>query len=256
MLLNNSSKPLYLQLEADIKQAIRNKKYMPGDRLPSEEELCEHYQVSRITVRKAIQNLTDQHLLEKHRGKGTFVAHSARSVEIGKNNGFTSYITGTGHQSRHLILAKELRAADEPLREKLRLEPGEPTYYVKRLFFKDDLPFGLDEIYLSSFQYPGFLDRMTNDTSFYEILDSSYGVTRGESVCELISCIADASQSGLLKCQTGDPLFLLHKVCYDTSGDPIHYSRSLVRGDCVTYTIKTTAAEVSLHSRIEMQSAD
>lgn len=64
MLDTNSLKPLYIQLEAEIRQALREKKYLPGDRLPSEEELCEQYQVSRITVRKAIQQLTDQHILE------------------------------------------------------------------------------------------------------------------------------------------------------------------------------------------------
>lgn len=250
MLHNNSLKPLYLQLEADIKQAIRTKKYQPGDRLPSEEELCEHYQVSRITVRKAIQNLTDQHLLEKHRGKGTFVTQPMRSIEIGGRNGFTSYITNTGHQSRHLILVKELRPAGELLCERLRLEPNEPVCYAKRLFFEDDCPLGLDEIYISSYQYPGFLDHMTNDTSFYEILDSVYKVTRGESVCELNACIADAAQSAILQCQTGDPLFLLNKICYATNGQPVHYSKSLVRGDRTTYTIKTTTAEVMFNSRI------
>ena len=79
MLDTNSLKPLYIQLEAEIRQALREKKYLPGDRLPSEEKLCEQYQVSRITVRKAIQQLTDQHILEKHRGKGTFVSTPSRS---------------------------------------------------------------------------------------------------------------------------------------------------------------------------------
>ena len=80
MLDTNSLKPLYIQLEAEIRQALREKKYLPGDRLPSEEELCEQYQVSRITVRKAIQQLTDQHILEKHRGKGTFVSTQPKAL--------------------------------------------------------------------------------------------------------------------------------------------------------------------------------
>ena len=58
MLDTNSLKPLYIQLEAEIRQALREKKYLPGDRLPSEEKLCEQYQVSRITVRKAIQQIS------------------------------------------------------------------------------------------------------------------------------------------------------------------------------------------------------
>ena len=82
MLDTNSLKPLYIQLEAEIRQALREKKYLPGDRLPSEEELCEQYQVSRITVRKAIQQLTDQHILEKHRGKGITLPSASLSHPV------------------------------------------------------------------------------------------------------------------------------------------------------------------------------
>ena len=107
MLDTNSLKPLYIQLEAEIRQALREKKYLPGDRLPSEEELCEQYQVSRITVRKAIQQLTDQHILEKHRGKGTFVSTPSRSVDL-KEHGFTNYLSAIGHKSHHLLLKKRV----------------------------------------------------------------------------------------------------------------------------------------------------
>ena len=74
MLDTNSLNPLYILLVSEIRQALREKKYLPGDRLPSEEKLCEQYQVSRITVRKAILQLSDLHILEKHRGKGMFVS--------------------------------------------------------------------------------------------------------------------------------------------------------------------------------------
>lgn len=106
MLDTNSLKPLYIQLEAEIRQALREKKYLPGDRLPSEEKLCEQYQVSRITVRKAIQQLTDQHILEKHRGKGTFVSTPSRSIDLKEQSGFTNYLSAIGHKSHHLLLKK------------------------------------------------------------------------------------------------------------------------------------------------------
>ena len=162
MLDTNSLKPLYIQLEAEIRQALREKKYLPGDRLPSEEELCEQYQVSRITVRKAIQQLTDQHILEKHRGKGTFVSTPSRSVDL-KEHGFTNYLSAIGHKSHHLLLKKELQSSDDFLCETLSLQPNEPVCYVQRLIFEDDSPLALDEIYISSLTYPDFLDRITGD---------------------------------------------------------------------------------------------
>ena len=228
MLDTNSLKPLYIQLEAEIRQALREKKYLPGDRLPSEEKLCEQYQVSRITVRKAIQQLTDQHILEKHRGKGTFVSTPSRSIDLKEQSGFTNYF----------------------LCETLSLQPNEPVCYVQRLIFEDDSPLALDEIYISSLTYPDFLDRITGDISFYELLTNYYNVSRGESVCEIAVRIANAEQASILHCQAGDPLFLLQKTCFAVDGTPIHYSRSLVRGDRISYTIRTQNLNTQFISNI------
>lgn len=250
MLDTNSLKPLYIQLEAEIRQALREKKYLPGDRLPSEEKLCEQYQVSRITVRKAIQQLTDQHILEKHRGKGTFVSTPSRSVDLKEQSGFTNYLSAIGHKSHHLLLKKELQPFDDFLCETLSLQPNEPVCYVQRLIFEDDSPLALDEIYISSLTYPDFLDRITGDISFYELLTNYYNVSRGESVCEIAVRIANAEQASILHCQAGDPLFLLQKTCFAVDGTPIHYSRSLVRGDRISYTIRTQNLNTQFISNI------
>ena len=250
MLDTNSLKPLYIQLEAEIRKALNEKKYLPGDRLPSEEELCEQYQVSRITVRKAIQQLTDQHILEKHRGKGTFVSTQPKSVDLKDQAGFTNYLSALGHQSHHLLLKKELQPAEEFLCDALSLQANEPVCYVQRLIFEDDSPLALDEIYVSSLNYPDFLDRMTGDVSFYELLDKYYHVSRGESVCEIAVRIANAEQASILHCQAGDPLFLMQKTCYAADGTPIHYSRSLVRGDRISYTIRTQSPGTQMTSNI------
>ena len=71
MMIMDSSKPLYLQVKADIKNRILSKQYMPGDKLPTENELSDQYNVSKITIRKAIQNLSDEGYVNKVQGKGT-----------------------------------------------------------------------------------------------------------------------------------------------------------------------------------------
>ena len=139
MLDTNSLKPLYIQLEAEIRQALREKKYLPGDRLPSEEKLCEQYQVSRITVRKAIQQLTDQHILEKHRGKGTFVTFRPKiKEELSHIRSFTDEMTALGRvpgtQAFHIT--KEI--PNDKTRELFGL-PEEMMYCVRRVRTADDV---------------------------------------------------------------------------------------------------------------------
>ena len=91
---------------------------------------------------------------------------------------------------------------------------------------------------------------MTGDVSFYELLDKYYHISRGESVCEIAVRIANAKQASILHCQAGDPLFLMQKTCYAADGTPIHYSRSLVRGDRISYTIRTQSPGTQMTSNI------
>ena len=187
---------------------------------------------------------------EKHRGKGTFVSTPSRSVDLKEQSGFTNYLSAIGHKSHHLLLKKELQPSDDFLCETLSLQPNEPVCYVQRLIFEDDSPLALDEIYISSLTYPDFLDRITGDISFYELLTNYYNVSRGESVCEIAVRIANAEQASILHCQAGDPLFLLQKTCFAVDGTPIHYSRSLVRGDRISYTIRTQNLNTQFISNI------
>ena len=84
MTIMDSSKPLYLQVEADIKNRILSKQYMPGDKLPTENELSAQYNVSKITIRKAIQNLSDEGYVNKVQGKGTFINFKKDKLYLNK----------------------------------------------------------------------------------------------------------------------------------------------------------------------------
>lgn len=71
----DSSKPLYRQVETDIKSKIVSKVYVAGEKMPTENELSEQYNVSKITIRKAIQTLSDEGYVKKVQGKGTFITY-------------------------------------------------------------------------------------------------------------------------------------------------------------------------------------
>ena len=76
------NRPLYLQVEASIRNDIREKKYLPGEQLPTEEELCKIYGVSKITIRKAFKLLAESGTVERLRGKGTFVTQKKESLKL------------------------------------------------------------------------------------------------------------------------------------------------------------------------------
>lgn len=106
MKLNISSeKPLYLQLKEHIKSEINMERYMPGQKLSTETELCEEYGVSRITARRAITDLVEEGVLIKKQGKGTFVREVKHKRELISVGSFSELTSSSGNEPNTKILS-------------------------------------------------------------------------------------------------------------------------------------------------------
>ena len=166
MMIMDSSKPLYLQVEADIKNRILSKQYMPGDKLPTENELSDQYNVSKITIRKAIQNLSDEGYVNKVQGKGTFINFKKDKLYLNKTSGFKESLSSLGHASRHDIIQASFLNADEDIAEKLMIPMGTKVVYIERLVWQDNEPIAIDKIYIEDARFPDFITTLSNDRSF------------------------------------------------------------------------------------------
>lgn len=114
MLNKNSIQPLYKQLMDIITSQLKNGTYKPGEKIPTEPELAELYQVSRITVRRTIEELCTQGYLVKHQGKGTFVKSPMifRKFESQKNMSFSESCRQNGRVSGSHVLAFCRKSSD------------------------------------------------------------------------------------------------------------------------------------------------
>ncbi len=232
-----SNKPLYLQLEASIKHDIYSKKYKPGEKLPTEVELSKIYGVSKITVRKAMENLTKDSLVERIRGKGTFVSQKKEKIHLGENSGFNDSFVSKGHSTKYKILSAKYIKADSLLSEKLQISLNSPIIYIERLIWEDLAPVGIDKLYVSEHLYPDIITKLSVDRSLYQTLKEEYNINIQNSILEINGIVASIENSELLRCAIGDPLFQVEKVSYQASGIPIHYSSSIVRCDRISYVI-------------------
>jgi len=99
-----SNVPLYSQLKNLIIQKIESGEYAGDTRIPSEQEFCDMYGISRPTVRQAINELTSNGYLYKQKGKGTFVTKAKTKVNIKNYSGFTDSVLDSQDRSKHNVL--------------------------------------------------------------------------------------------------------------------------------------------------------
>ena len=107
---------LYLQLEVSLKQKIVTGEYAVGERIPTELEMCEEYGVSRITVRRAVQDLVEEGMLKKLRGRGTFVAvpKHVLGMQRATERGWSAF-EGESNPTHKEVLEKVALSANETL---------------------------------------------------------------------------------------------------------------------------------------------
>jgi len=140
---SKESAPLYIQLKQDIKRKIENGILKPGDRIPSEKELCEMYNVSRITVREAINELVWEEYLIRKRPKGTFVLDRSKRFKNEDNyftyvRNFTYEMKELGKKANTLKADISLIEANEELSKLMDIHPGSSVYELKRVRGNED----------------------------------------------------------------------------------------------------------------------
>src|ERR1700744_3263278 len=139
---------LYARIEETIATEIAQGEYRPGEQLPTEDELLQRFQVSRITVRRAIQNLVSRGLLEIRRGLGTFVLSPRIEAELTKLTGFVEDMKSVGRKATARVISQDVIAASARVAERLQLAKGTRVMQIKRVRLADGGPLSFDETYL------------------------------------------------------------------------------------------------------------
>lgn len=230
----DSSSPLYHQLMQRITADIERGTYPTGSRIPPEHELEQLYQVSRVTVRRALAELTSEGLLERKQGKGTFVSVPGGTVQLKNLHSFhdTCRINGAA-PATDVIHVRETEA-DAADAEELRLAPGSRVLETLRVRRADGVPVVLERNRFSMAY--AYLQDQDLTGSLYSLL-REYGVEPKLAVHDVSLRYASAEEARLLETAPETPLVCLHEVIYDQRGRPLHNSVQLIRGDRFVFRI-------------------
>ena len=230
---SDSASPLYRQMMQRIRADIASGVYPVHSRIPSEAELGEAYQVSRVTVRKALAELTREGLLRRMQGKGTYVCAPRLKTNLREVTSFHEACLMMGCTPGTKVISAQTVHAQESTREALSLQEDEAVEIV-RLRLADGVPVML-ETNRFSMKYDDLLHEKLNG-SLYHLL-SQQGVEAASGVHEISLCYATAQQAKLLEVEVGTALLQLEQVIFDQHGAPLHTSHQVIRGDRFTFRI-------------------
>lgn len=230
--INKQSKvPYYHQLYEILHDRIIGGAFPPGQALPTEQELVETYDISRTTVRHALDQLVNEGLVYRQPGRGTFVAHPTVEQGIGKITSFTEDMRQRGFIPGTEVLRTGLIQAPRGIGQKLGVEPGEELALIMRLRLADGEPMSVEESHLRHRFCPGVLVHDYARRSLTKILETEYGIVLVRAKQAIQAIPASQPMARKLNIRPGDPLLYIERVSFAHSGQPIEYLRIYHRGD-------------------------
>lgn len=229
--------PIYYQIEEGMKELIATEELKPGDVVPSERELAERYNVSRMTVRQAINNLVNDGYLVRQRGKGTFVANSKIEQGLQGLTSFSEDMRARGMNPSSKLLEFNLIQAPAAIAIKLAINEGEPIYELKRIRLADDLPMAYEMLYISQQLVPNLTKEIVS-SSIYEYIENELkiNITKGEQSLE--ASIARKNEAAILQIKEGAPVLLIERTSYMDNQKPLEFVQSVYRGDRYKFKIE------------------
>lgn len=232
-----SNVPLYAQVEQALVARLGVDLH-PGSRLPTEDELIEEFGVSRITVRRAIQNLAGRDLIVTRRGQGSFVATPSFRQPLDALTGFVEDMDARGLSSRARVMrVEEIRAPSE-VREALQLSLGAKVTHIERVRLAAGHPLSFDDTYL-----PIDLGRLVaqddlENEQIFTLLEDRYDTPLLEAAYALQASTAEAKIAEALQVAEGSAVFRIERTSLTTGQRPVDYEILHYRGDAITFTTR------------------
>ncbi len=235
MLNDEESVPFYKQLKNKILDDIESGRLKHGDKLPSERELAEMYQISRMTARHTLSILEREGVVERRVGAGTFITNNKITMNFVTFNSFTKSMLNKGFIPSTQILSINKMEATERLAAKLQLPPEEMMIVIKRLRYANDIPIAIEESFIPEVLCPELDQKITDHDSLYEILDNEYGIILVKSKEYMRVTFSDESESKLLKIRSESPCIFQEIIAFDQNDNQVEFSTSLIRSDIVKF---------------------
>jgi len=227
----------YEEIAENIRNGILSGKYNPNEQLPLEKEMCEYYGVSRITIKKAVDELVIQGLIIKRRGSGTFVkavgGSDVQELSMAKQfEGFSE--TNKDKKVSSKIVKFEVIHPTEEIATKLKITCDDFVYYTVRTRYADDEPYVIDYTYMPIGLIPGIKnDILLNSIYNYIEKDLKLKIKSAHRIIRAI--LPNELEQEWLKIESNFPILEVEQVGFLDNGQPFEYSKAHHRSDKIDF---------------------
>ena len=215
---------LYDQVKMGIMEMIQKEELVSGQKLPSEKELIETFNTSRITIRRSLKELENEGIIEIIHGKGTFVKSFKQKIHILNLQGFTDGLSTSESSFTKELLVNQIEIADEKLMELFEREEPFEVVRLVRLIRDGNRAFSIDYAYLPCDVYPGISKKIKDNVSTFKIIHNDYGIMFGKARKEMEVINPSQEISKFLEIPRVEPVIQIKKLIKDKKEKPVHYS--------------------------------
>ena len=230
--------PLYLQLKDSIIKNIKNGNYQPGDKIPTEEEICNTCGISRSVIKQALSELVSEGYLMRYKSKGTYVKSNKNTGFFKEIVSFNEEMIRKGYVPRTEILKNEIVDCPADIAEKLNIKAGQKVINIERLRYRNN-----EIVYcVSSYHVAEYLKGLENedltDKSLYKTMEEKFGIQICRTSKSFYPMLCNHKYANLLKIKPGSPVQYVESWEYDQYDRLLNYDISIYIGDRSIFSVE------------------
>ena len=212
-----------------------------GDPIPPERLLCDRFGVSRMTLRRAVDDIVREGHLVRRQGSGTYVAAPKLTQPLTMTS-FSDEMRQRGMRPTSRTLSMTRTSAGPRIGRRLLISPSDPVVRIARLRLADDVPMAIEVVYLPDLLIPGIGPKDIDDGSLYELLARRYDLVVAAGTQTIEPTVTNEEESQALEVPIHSPAFLFRRTTRTSDDVIVESTRAIYRGDRYTISTELTPA--------------
>lgn len=231
-----NGQPLYKLIKLEITKALSGGKVAPGEALPTEKEFASQFGVSVGTIRRAMDELVDEHVVVRQQGRGTFLREFSQDLML---NPFWRIVRPDGSRDIPIVqtLSFAIGPASSEVAAALKIRSKEPVIHIVNLLLLGGRRIMCDDVYLPQALFPGMTKEILveREGTMFGLYQNRYGISVISTLDRVTAKAATPDSAKLLDVALGMPLLEINRVAHTFDGRPVELRRSLVLTDGYEY---------------------